>query len=1057
MGAEVGNAEKTGEAEDAGALSRLRTWRERRERKRAMKYGAVFDDEPATAAARPAQPALAKPAPVQVRREDMVVFGVDPGTTIKRGPYESDLTHTFITGMPKSGKTTLMLHLILEHISRGESVVVLEPHHDLIPWLLSTLPRERWKDVVYINPLTAYDYGSVVQINFLRWSEKYTDSAQAVNSFIEALHRHYTTFWGPRLDQILRYALHLVWQTVPRPSLKDLHAVLTNSHHFRDTLLERHRHEIDEEQVTFWQLTYPAMPGDAHIAVLTKMAQLMVDKFIMPFTVANRSSVDFRELMDTGKIVLIDLVEGKISREITDMLGSFFLAVIYQAGMSRVDLPPEKRRPCWVLVDEAHRFTSLSLPDALESLRKYSVFLTLATQNSDQFETPPGSRAQMADIIMPLCSTKAVFKCSEHDARRTQPLFAHLGWTAESLMNLHEHSFAFSTVVRGVARSTVLKTIYHPRKEGEDITEAVLASVDRYGVPFDAEAAKRKAVDIPVPIISPCEHLIAAHLAGGSVAWSTLADYLSTYGIGEGLTRNALNRLINRGFACEEAKWTSVGGRELKMRYVLTSEGYEYLYPYLTGARAGGIEHTILLSHALRRMWKQGLAPVVNPGGMNEVEVRIIWYEPGGVGIRPRKTTVSYLPDAIVYRPERRTTRHGGRTYQVSDAHLWNRHEIFAIEVETDPSHHIDRVIGHYKRALDCSIGILFVVPDKEEAKAIMQGFERHLSKSAQREIPFPRFVSDITREPDAGNVQILVIPPDSPIMERQATQVDESLKHEGLSETYVEFFKKRAEALKGGPPQTAPPEIKPSETQPEIQPPETQPTGETPAPQVGPPAQGEPMLLGKRDITITPTAELGAGKPLYPSEEEIRDRTSSEKTKAFEQKYKQGVEKTKRAIEARVKMQRIEDARKSAAAAKKFEGLALKGEDVGGVFEPRAAKPSPHAEAQPQKTQPPEAKPAEAQQPAQQPETKPRKKRLVRHRTNLNTIRSYVNKFFKHGDYWPYLRSDNVVQARRWNPETKKMECKRIGVFDEDVKRILSYAGIVLKGRKLCYKKPKK
>jgi len=131
-----------------------------------------------------------------------------------------------------------------------------------------------------------------------------------------------------------------------------------------------------------------------------------------------------------------------------------------------------------------------------------------------------------------------------------------------------------------------------------------------------------------------------------------------------------------------------------------------------------------------------------------------------------------------------------------------------------------------------------------------------------------------------------------------------------------------------------------------------------------------------------------------------------------------------------------------------------MKGEEEGGVFEPRAGEGFAQAEAQPQKTQPPEAKPAEAQQ----PETKPRKKRiLVRHRTNLNTIRSYVNKFFKHDDYWPYLRSDNVVQARRWNPETKKMECKRIGVFDEDVKRILSYAGIVLKGRKLCYKKPKK
>jgi hypothetical protein len=104
---------------------------------------------------------------------------------------------------------------------------------------------------------------------------------------------------------------------------------------------------------------------------------------------------------------------------------------------------------------------------------------------------------------------------------------------------------------------------------------------------------------------------------------------------------------------------------------------------------------------------------------------------------------------------------------------------------------------------------------------------------------------------------------------------------------------------------------------------------------------------------------------------------------------------------------------------------------------------------------QSPGAKPAETQY----PEAKPKKKQkvLAQHRTNLNTIRGRINKFFVHSDHYPYLRPDNVVEARRWNPETKKMERHRIGVFDEDVERLLSNVGIVLKGRKLCYKKLKK
>jgi hypothetical protein len=391
------------------------------------------------------------------------------------------------------------------------------------------------------------------------------------------------------------------------------------------------------------------------------------------------------------------------------------------------------------------------------------------------------------------------------------------------------------------------------------------------------------------------------------------------------------------------------------------------------------------------------------------------------------------------------------------DAHNWNRREIFAIEAETDPSHHIDRVLGHYKRALECKMGILFVVPEKGEEEAIMQGFERHLGKGQQREIPFPRFVSDITREPDAGNVQVLVIPPYSPIMERQATQVDESLKHEGLSETCAEFFKKGAEVLKGGPPKTAPPEIKPPETQPEIQPPKIQPTGETPAPQARPPAQGEVLLLGKRDTTITPTAELGAGKPLYPSEEETRDRTSSEKTEAFEQKYKQGVEKTKRAIKAEVEAQRIEDAYKTAKAIKEFEGLVLRDKDAGGKFEPRGpAPPAPHTEAQPPKTQPLEAKPAETQQ--IQPSTKPleviqttppkpvspkrAKPRTPRGpKLSFNEIRKRVREWNAKGYYFTVRKG--WTYACKWDKDAKKMDEQSIGPYDDRVKKLLKRMGI--------------
>ncbi|MCL1969884.1 MAG: type IV secretory system conjugative DNA transfer family protein, partial [Candidatus Bathyarchaeota archaeon] len=127
------------------------------------------------------------------------------------------------------------------------------------------------------------------------------------------------------------------------------------------------------------------MPKDASVAVLTKLYRLVQERIIVPMFMAEKSGIDFRAVMDERKIVIVDLSEGKVTTDIANFLGSLILSAVYNAGMSREDTPEADRNPFFVYVDEAYCYTTKSIPEVLQSLRKFKVFMTLASQYLTQY------------------------------------------------------------------------------------------------------------------------------------------------------------------------------------------------------------------------------------------------------------------------------------------------------------------------------------------------------------------------------------------------------------------------------------------------------------------------------------------------------------------------------------------------------------------------------------------------------------------------------------------------------------------------------------------------
>ncbi|MDR2571218.1 MAG: type IV secretion system DNA-binding domain-containing protein, partial [Oscillospiraceae bacterium] len=341
---------------------------------------------------------------------------VDPviGKKLKRGIYASDRIHSLVMGFPGSGKTRFLLSMIKQHIDHGEGFMVLDSHSDLTQLVLSHIPPEQWDRVVYINPWSAFEdkYDNrVLQINFLEHHNPYERDVVA-RMFMDTLEKLYERWWGPRLDMILLNALYLLMEK-EQAKLPDLYNILSDQE-FRDMLTAKCK---DRNVKMFWEKQYDKMPKDASVAVLTKLYRLVQERIIVPMFMASKSGVDFRKAMDERKIVIVDLPEGKVTSDIANFLGSLILSAVYNAGMSREDTPEEKRQPFFVYVDEAYRYTTKSIPEVLQSLRKFKVFMTLASQYLTQY------RRDIQDAIVQTCETIVSFRVGEDTARALEKFY----------------------------------------------------------------------------------------------------------------------------------------------------------------------------------------------------------------------------------------------------------------------------------------------------------------------------------------------------------------------------------------------------------------------------------------------------------------------------------------------------------------------------------------------------------------------------------------------------------------------------------------------------------
>ncbi len=373
--------------------------------------------------------------------------------------------HVYIIGQTGAGKSGTLELFALSDIFHHQGYAVIDPHGDFAINNMKFIPASRLDDVVYFNPAdTAYPLG----FNPL----EVTDPNMKTNissEVIGVLKRMFGESWGPRLEYILRYTI-LALLDRPETTMLDITRMLTDKKFRKETLA----YCQDTVVLQFWNIEFASwndkFQAEAVAPVLNKVGAFTANPVIRNIIGQPKSTFNIRQIMDQGKILVVNLSKGLIGEDNAGILGAFLVTKIQLAAMSRSDIPNiEDRRPFYLYVDEFQNFATDSFATILSEARKYGLNLTVANQYISQMSET------VRNAVFGNVGTMISFRVSADDSpilsKQFEPQFE-----PNDLLQMHNRNFIINMVINGEKQPAFsARTLNLPPAQA-DLTAQIIAN-----------------------------------------------------------------------------------------------------------------------------------------------------------------------------------------------------------------------------------------------------------------------------------------------------------------------------------------------------------------------------------------------------------------------------------------------------------------------------------------------------------------------------------------------------------------------------------------------------
>ncbi len=347
--------------------------------------------------------------------------------------------HMYIVGKTGMGKSELLKTLAIQDIQNGKGIAFIDPHGDPVEDLFDHIPKERIKDVIYVNPA---DLNYPIAFNVMEQVD--SDKRHLVaDGVLNVFKKIWVDLWSSRMEYILNNTILALLET-PDATLLGINRMLADKK-YRSYVVSN---ITDPVVKAFWTQEFAGyterFAAEATPAIQNKIGQFTSSALVRNIVGQPKSTIDMRKAMDEGKILLVNISKGRIGEEASRLLGALIITKIQLAAMSRVDTPEPERRDFILTVDEFQNFATASFANILSEARKYHLSLIIAHQYIAQMEE------EVRDAVFGNVGTIISFRVGAEDAELLEKELAP-EFMATDIVNLGKRQIYLKLMIDGVA------------------------------------------------------------------------------------------------------------------------------------------------------------------------------------------------------------------------------------------------------------------------------------------------------------------------------------------------------------------------------------------------------------------------------------------------------------------------------------------------------------------------------------------------------------------------------------------------------------------------------
>jgi len=377
--------------------------------------------------------------------------------------------HVYLLGKSGTGKSVLLFNMIMQNIRNGDGVCVVDPHGELVEGVLPAIPPHRMKDVIYFNPADPdYHIGfNVLELIDAKYKHLVASGLMGIFTKIWA------NAWSARMEYILNNAILALLDT-PGTTLLGIPRMLVDKD-YRQKIISNLKDPVIK---AFWVHEYEEWQdkfrNEAIAPIQNKVGQFLSTSIIRNVVGQAVSTINIFDIMNEGKIFLVNVSKGRIGEDNSSLLGGMIITKIQLAAMERVRIPEDERKDFYLYVDEFQNFVTDAFAGILSEARKYRLNLTVAHQYTAQLVSDKSSAVR--DAVFGNVGTMMVFRVGADDAEFLEKEFDP-EFTPQDLVNLPNYKIYLKLMIDGItSRPFSAKTLPPMAKGDPKVEEEVIKS-----------------------------------------------------------------------------------------------------------------------------------------------------------------------------------------------------------------------------------------------------------------------------------------------------------------------------------------------------------------------------------------------------------------------------------------------------------------------------------------------------------------------------------------------------------------------------------------------------